>query len=342
MSDRQKGLINAVEKIWPDSEHRFCVRHLIQNFQRAGHRGETLKNDIWAIARSTHIPKWQRSMDKLKADSAQAFAWAEELVPTTWIKSFFSEFPKCDMLLNNHSEVFNSYILEAREMFFLSMLETIFYKILQRIETKQREAKKWTGRICPKIKKKMDKFLEWSKQCDVTPAGNYLYSVSSHEFVKEYAVNFQTRSCDCKRWQLSGIPCHHAIACCRQDNINPENLVHQCYTVDAYNRAYGFNLVPMRGREFWEKVNGPTIHPPLFTKVMGRPKKNRKKAPEEKKKKGVKVFTKAGVTIHCSQCGKPGHNKKGHDKYVEYLAEQRRNNIVLEDDEIDIPSILEV
>jgi hypothetical protein len=78
-----QGLINAVEKIWPDAKHRFCVRHLIQNFQRAGHRGETLKNDIWAIARSTHILKWQRSMDKLKADSAQAFAWAEELVSTT-------------------------------------------------------------------------------------------------------------------------------------------------------------------------------------------------------------------------------------------------------------------
>jgi hypothetical protein len=32
MSDRQKGLINAVEKVFPDAEHRFCVRHLIQNF----------------------------------------------------------------------------------------------------------------------------------------------------------------------------------------------------------------------------------------------------------------------------------------------------------------------
>jgi hypothetical protein len=41
-------------------------------------------------------------------------------------------------------------------------------------------------------------------------------------------------------------------------------------------------------------MNVVTIHPPLFTKVMGRPKKNRKMAPKEKIKKGVKVFTKAG------------------------------------------------
>ena len=61
-------------------------------------------------------------------------------------KAFFSEFPKCDILLNNNSEVFNSYILEGREMAVLSMLEYIFYKIMQRLVSKQREAiEKWAG-----------------------------------------------------------------------------------------------------------------------------------------------------------------------------------------------------
>ncbi|XP_044396626.1 uncharacterized protein [Triticum aestivum] len=31
MSDKQKGLIKAVAKIWHDGEHRFCVRHMYQN-----------------------------------------------------------------------------------------------------------------------------------------------------------------------------------------------------------------------------------------------------------------------------------------------------------------------
>jgi transposase-like protein len=139
MSDRQKGLINAIEKVFPDVEHKFCVRHLIQNFQRAGHKGETLKNDIWVISRSTCILKWQRNMEKLKSESQQAYDWAEQLVPNTCIKAFFNDFPMCDMILNNHSEVFNSNILEAREMHFLSMLETLFYNIIQRTESKQRE-----------------------------------------------------------------------------------------------------------------------------------------------------------------------------------------------------------
>jgi hypothetical protein len=70
---------------------------------------------------------------------------------------------------------------------------------------------------------------------------------------------------------------------------------------------------------------------------MGRPKKNRRKALEEKIKQGVKIFTKAGVTIHCSVCGKANHNKMGHDEYLETLAELRENIIIGKDDDIDIP-----
>jgi hypothetical protein len=49
----------------------------------------------------------------MKAASQKAYEWVEELVPNTWIKAFFSDFPKCDMLLNNHSEVFNRYNISS-------------------------------------------------------------------------------------------------------------------------------------------------------------------------------------------------------------------------------------
>ena len=80
----------------------------------------------------------------------------------------------------------------------LSMLETIFYKMVQRIEAKQREAEKWTGRICPKIKKKLYKFVEWSAECMVLSAGNAIFSVSSSELDRTYTVDLNTKTCDCK------------------------------------------------------------------------------------------------------------------------------------------------
>lgn len=95
-----------MQKVFPDAEHRFCVRHLYQNFHKL-HKGEQLKNDLWAIARSTNEIEYKKNMDKLRVDSEEAYVWVEGLEPRTWIKAFFNTFPKCDILLNNMSEVFN-------------------------------------------------------------------------------------------------------------------------------------------------------------------------------------------------------------------------------------------
>jgi hypothetical protein len=35
------------------------------------------------------------------------------------------------------------------------------------VKAREKEAEKWTRRICPNIKKKMAKFLEWSNECFV-------------------------------------------------------------------------------------------------------------------------------------------------------------------------------
>jgi hypothetical protein len=165
------------------------------------------------------------------------------------------------------------------------MLDKIFFKICNRMVTKDNEADKWHGTICPKIKKKVEKATELAKKCTVKVAAANLCHVWSGEYEREYNVDLQTRTYDCKRWQLSGIPCHHAIACCRTLRRDPDQYVHGSYSIAAYRRAYAYKLVPLRERVFWEKVPGKQIHPPLFTKVMGRPKKNRKKAPERRLQK---------------------------------------------------------
>ena len=171
------------------------------------------------------------------------------------------------------------------------------------MQSKMIEAQdKWHGRICPKIRKKLDKNADFAANCSVLSAGGggFLVSLMRNDGQPEhdYVVDITTRTCDCKRWQLSGIPCNHAIACFREDNIDPESMVHDCYTIDTYMKAYAYQISPMRDRVHWEKINGIFVHPPIYTKVMGRPKRCRKKTPEEKEKNGVKKLTKTGVTIN--------------------------------------------
>ena len=202
-------------------------------------------------------------------------------------------------------------------MCIISMLECILGKLSLRLASKHREAvEKWTGRICPKIRKKLEKNAELSGNCFPRDAGNGIYHVQSGP--NSYIVDIIGRTCDCKSWGLSGILCPHAIAVCRAERIDPEELVHKCYTIETYLKTYGHNIMPLRDRTHWEKLNGMYIHPPLFTKVMGRPATKRRKTPEEKKKKdGTVYLNKKGVAMHCSVCGKDDHNKRGHGKYME-------------------------
>ena len=141
---------------------------------------------------------------------------------------------------------------------------------------------------------------------------------------------------------MTGIPCHHVIACCRADRLDVDKLVHSCYTIETYKKAYAYNLHPLRSRVHWEKMNAMTVHPLLYTKVMGRPKKNRRKTPEEKESNGVKYITKAGIKMHCSVCRNPNH-KTGHAKWVlEQLSVDANVAHENEDVEVDDPSILQV
>lgn len=101
-----QGLINVVKVVFPESEHRFCVRHLWQNFQQL-YRGDILKNQLWKIARSSTIIRFEANMEGMKLLNPAAHAWLDELDPKTWVRAFQKELPKCDVLLNNNSEVFN-------------------------------------------------------------------------------------------------------------------------------------------------------------------------------------------------------------------------------------------
>ena len=67
----------------------------------------------------------------------------------------------------------------------------------------------------PKIKKRLDKNVELSATGIVSGAGDGLFHVDSHS--KIYIVDFQEESCTCNRWDLSGILCHHIVACCRAE-----------------------------------------------------------------------------------------------------------------------------
>jgi hypothetical protein len=206
------------------------------------------------------------------------------------------------------------YILEARELPILSMLDRIKGQLMTRNYNKQKEQAKWPGGVCPKIKKKVLKHVEFSNNCYVDGAGDGLFSVAEmfSSTPIEYIVDLKAKTCSCNRWQKSGIPCPHVVAVARKEEFDPVTLVDKCYSIEMHKRAYGNIVYPCKDRSEWEKMNGPPILPPSYKKHVGRPTKNRRKAPGEVDcRGGGKRMSRHGVIMHCSYCGHPDHNRNG-------------------------------
>jgi transposase-like protein len=81
MSDRQKGLLAAVHLVFPDSRHRYCLRHIYANFKSAGHKAEDLKKLVDRAAYAFDKYDFDVAMEELKNKDQQAWEWMCKIPP---------------------------------------------------------------------------------------------------------------------------------------------------------------------------------------------------------------------------------------------------------------------
>lgn len=64
-------------------------------------------------------------------------------------------------------------------------------------------------------------------------------------------VNLRDRSCICRIWDLSGIPCSHACSAIRFDGGIPDNYVDETYKKTTFLEAYAQYINPVPGETEW-------------------------------------------------------------------------------------------
>ena len=314
ISDRQKGLINVVGEEVPAAEHRYCVRHLHNNFKQK-FPGRSLKDKLWCCARTTTIDRYAEYMESIKAENPQAYDWLAQIPAHHWSRSHFQLDNKCDILLNNMCEAFNRSIVFARQQGILVMLEMIREYLMRRIQSKREECELWRYlKITPNANKLLNKFRIWSGGCYSAYAGYNQYeinTVSGHKF----SVDLNTRTCGCRRWDLTGIPCHHAICAMNRNGVDPVDYVDVVYSVKTYRACYSGIVYPMNGEAQWTKT-GHVVTPPFVQKQPGRPKLKRKhdgndlQEREEVHGVGATLARNSQMTVRCSVCNQAGHNRR--------------------------------
>lgn len=92
---------------------------------------------------------FQREMEAMKKLSPVAHAYVEKIDPLTWARAFFDITLKCDLIVNNLCECFNSYIIKSRDKPIITMLEMIRKKLMKRYQKKRQGIKEYVREWCP-------------------------------------------------------------------------------------------------------------------------------------------------------------------------------------------------
>ena len=204
----KQGLILAIEMLFPTMEHRYYVKHIYKNF-KVDHKGLELKDALWRCAGATTIKEFKKRMQELKDLDPKAWEYLADINPAQWSKSHFNCRALCDCLANNLSESFNSMILKARDKPILAMLEWIRVRLMTNLYKKRNGIEKYVGKVCPNIQDKLEKLKQESIPFCATPSGKFMYEVDNDR--ERHVVNLTNRTCSCRIWDLTRLPCKHGI-----------------------------------------------------------------------------------------------------------------------------------
>ena len=74
------GLIPAIETLFPTVEHRYCVKHIYNNF-KIDHKGLELKDAQWRCVTVTTVREFERCIQYIRDLDEKAYEYLANIVP---------------------------------------------------------------------------------------------------------------------------------------------------------------------------------------------------------------------------------------------------------------------
>ncbi|KAL4344259.1 hypothetical protein AHAS_Ahas11G0160500 [Arachis hypogaea] len=188
-----------------------------------------------------------------------------------------------DNITNNMCEVWNAKIVEYRGKPILTMCEDLRCYLMRKMATHKKKLESHSGHLAPVQQKKMDKFVKpkANKWRAIWAGDNDRVHFEVHRGTSKVGVNLQQRTCTCNVWELTGMPCCHAIAAM-------------------------YKIVNLE--EYWTPCDAPRTEPPNIKRPAHRPKMKRKVDPVKPEMHATKA--KKTFEVTCNNCGQLGHYYK--------------------------------
>ncbi|XP_059650104.1 uncharacterized protein LOC132295849 [Cornus florida] len=249
---------------------------------------------------------FNEAMRQMREVSREAYNWVLRIDVYKWSRHAFSDQVKSNHVTNNFSESFNNWVGKLRYKHILVLLDGSRSKLMSRLLMGAEKASTWVGLVTLNIREKFNKLIDESRSCNVTPAGQDEYEVINEE--GKHIVKLRSRSCDCRGWQISGLPCKHATVAITHKRTYIEQYCDPYFYNETYMRTHSSMIHPIPDQRMWTPVHCNPVEPLVPRKKPGRPKKARTRDADEPA--ATTSDARKSKSLQCSHCEEFGHNKR--------------------------------
>ncbi|KAL2940723.1 Sec-independent protein translocase protein TatB [Bienertia sinuspersici] len=177
ISDRQKGIECALDKVWPEVDRRYCTKHLASNWKKA-FPGPLMLSLFWKACGAYSEFTFKKAMEQMDKVGKGGRLWLAKLGDQArWTKHKFNVATKCDSNKSNFVESLNATLGIDRCRPVLTLLEGIRRNTMVRLATRRQKCEEWTRTdLCPNIVQRVQKLCQNSRTCH-----SYLSSAGEFE-----------------------------------------------------------------------------------------------------------------------------------------------------------------
>lgn len=308
LSERTRGMAEAVEAHFPNAFHGFCLRFISENF-RDTFKNAKLVNIFWNAVYALTSAEFESRISEMVEISSEVLPWLHHFNPQLWAVAYF-EGVRYGHFVVGVAKLLYNWALECHELPVVQMMEHIRDQMSSWFSDRRNTGMRLTSILLPSAEKKISEATADARCYKVLRANEVEFEIVSTE--RTNIVDIRSRVCSCRRWQLYGLPCAHAAAALISCGQNTQLFAERCFTVHSYRETYSQMIYPVPDRSQWkELVEGAecgvvaevdmTIRPPKTRRPPGRPKKKVLRVESLKRPKRV---------VQCGHCHMLGHSRK--------------------------------
>ena len=293
ISDRDKGLAEAVETVLPMATHSHCCQHIADNLQAS--YGKSARDSFWPIAYATTKKLYEEAMNRLAALRTDAADYLCAILSVRWTTHAFPQ-KRYGHLTSNIVESVNAQWLSARDLPASQLLNHIWQIMMAKFYEREHRRQK-TTRLTNYAYDYLALQETESRQFYAVPSDGIKAMVISAQNTYHYIVDLDKKTCTCLEFQDQNLPCKHACTACREYHLDAESYVGEAYTLEVYRKTYERSFIPFLYQDLSSTI---VCKAPLSIPLRGRPPKKRRSKDEAQRTQ----------THKCSLCGSKEHNRR--------------------------------